>query len=507
MTQITIANAGGTLECDAIAWNEGQICKVAVRDVPLRTTGAFIDTGTYTLKNRKIRTSIRLSDAQKTTLQAIFNQSALVTITAVQGSKGTWTYTAWLRKKPIMYEYSNNSAVREWIAELEFDVGTTDGSETFTFTPPDEYLCELHSKSVFVDASSTDYATRMSHQRKTFYANGRFWVFYSNGTNTVYNSSTDCSTWKGATIIVGGAEGLQVSVFFDGTYVHYAIYTSTTATILYRRGVPESDGTITWSAVQQTVFAKSNSEYYSSVAISVDSSGHAWIGVRGYDGSDYCPYVFKNNNTDGTWATAAGFPYKLNVASSVFWRVFPVPLTDSKVYVIYVHTSGVACGRLYTGSWGSEETDLADYTNRNSYFSAVNEGDNVHFVYLRQTTYQIRYNKRVYGVGWQANDELVEDAVEATTSPALCIDDVLNCLYCFWARTTTDHIYYKKRVGVWDGSATDWIDESGDQLKFGYSLTVFYKNYDSKIGLLYVTKLASLYNVDFAYSTITCEES
>lgn len=121
---ITIVNAGGSLCCDAIAWRESQIDKVAVRNIPLCSTGSFIDTGTYTLKNRKLEITFRLTAAQKTTLQAIFNQSEVVTITAIQGTTGTWTYTAWLRKKPIIYEYSKNGdgTVREWLAELEFDV-------------------------------------------------------------------------------------------------------------------------------------------------------------------------------------------------------------------------------------------------------------------------------------------------------------------------------------------------------------------------------------------------
>lgn len=125
-TDIFIVNAGGTLCCDAIAWKEIQVCKVAVRNIPLRTTGSFVDTGTYTLKNRKLSITIRLSEANKTILQAIFDANVKVTITA-----GDWTYTGWLREKPLEWAYSKTSdgIVRNWIADLGFDI------ETFSYNP------------------------------------------------------------------------------------------------------------------------------------------------------------------------------------------------------------------------------------------------------------------------------------------------------------------------------------------------------------------------------------
>ena len=124
-TGVTIMGDEELLECDAIDWAESQTCNVAVRNVPLRSAGSFIDTGTYTLKNRKLDMTIRLSNTQKTTLKAIFDKTLTVTVIAV-GDKGTWTYTAWLRNKPIIYEYSKNNGetVREWLAELEFDISS-----------------------------------------------------------------------------------------------------------------------------------------------------------------------------------------------------------------------------------------------------------------------------------------------------------------------------------------------------------------------------------------------
>ena len=126
MVQITITNAGGTLTCDAIKHNERQTCKTAIRNIPNRPKGSFVDEGTWTLKNRVLRMDIRLSDAQKTTLKAIFDASATVTITMLVTNGYQWVYTAWLQRKPIVYSYSRDESgnIKEWGTSLEFVVST-----------------------------------------------------------------------------------------------------------------------------------------------------------------------------------------------------------------------------------------------------------------------------------------------------------------------------------------------------------------------------------------------
>ena len=123
MTQIKIENAGGTLECDAISWSEGQSCDPAMRQVPLIDEGEFVDTGTFVIDNRKLTVAIRLTDAQKTILNNIFDANAIITITAITETNGekVWLYTCWLSTILKEYKYSKEgSDEREWEVKLEF---------------------------------------------------------------------------------------------------------------------------------------------------------------------------------------------------------------------------------------------------------------------------------------------------------------------------------------------------------------------------------------------------
>jgi len=103
--------------------------------------------------------------------------------------------------------------------------------------------------------STTSQAVQYLYQRKSFHANGRFWVFYSDGANLVYRSSTDGLSWGGTTIVRASFMGYYFSVWFDGTYVHYVCGRGIAGeALLYRRGTPNTDGTITWSTpLEQTV--------------------------------------------------------------------------------------------------------------------------------------------------------------------------------------------------------------------------------------------------------------
>jgi len=355
-----------------------------------------------------------------------------------------------------------------------------------------------------VGTSTTDRATWAAFQRKSFYASGRFWVFYGDGSNMVFRSSTDGSTWSDPTTVRAAGEGRDFSTYFDGTYVHYAYATGTSGGALtYRRGTPNSDGTITWSADEQTAY-QATGEWVFYPSVTVDSNGYAWIGFLHYDAA-YHPYVTKSGNNDGTWGTTpSGFPYELTSAtSSNNWHVSIITLTSAKMLAIYAYSGATIIAKRWDGSsWGSEvaTTSAIVYGQRHS---AVAQGDNVHLVFCKVSTYPIIHTEYVYTSDSFSSETTVQSNIGSSGGPVLSRNTANNDLYCFWAGSpTAKHIYYKKRVnGTWDTDPTDWITES-DSLTGNDRLTCFYTSCTAKIGLIYMTKTASPYNIRFDFLTM-----
>jgi hypothetical protein len=331
---------------------------------------------------------------------------------------------------------------------------------------------------------SIDSPTLYSFQRKTFYANGRFWAFYSNGTNMVYCTSTDGLTWTSPTTVRFSSLGYRFSVWFDGTYLHYAY--ADNSQIYYRRGTPNSDGTITWSADEQIVSTTYNAALYPMV--SVDSNGYVWIGYNEYRiaGAKYYPYVIKSGNNDGTWGTTpSGFPYQLSSPSNSEWYVSIIPLTTGKMLAIYAYTSTIKAKKWTGSSWGSEVATTSSIY-RGEAHSAVAQGDDVHLVFLKNTGYDILYTKYTYSSNSFGTEITLQASATSTSNPVISIDTSTNNLYVFWAGyPTANHIYYRKYNGTSWETAVDWIAET--QLTSNYCLTCSYKNYGDKIGLEYTT--------------------
>jgi hypothetical protein len=350
-----------------------------------------------------------------------------------------------------------------------------------------------------VGTSTDTYATISPWQRKSFYAVGRFWVFYNDGSNMVYRTSVDGITWTDATAVRASDQGNRFSIWFDGTYLHYAYAHG--GSIYYRRGTPNADGTITWSAAEQTVSTTYNDTEYPFV--SVDSNGYVWIGYIDYDGTYNHPYVIKSGNNDGTWGTTpAGFPYQLSTLN-VFWgNVSIIPLTAGKMLAVYAYSGSTMRAKRWDGSaWGTErETTSANYWGERH--SAVAEGDDVHLVFLKDTGYDILYVKYTYSADSFGAETTVQAGATGTSAPVIS-RDASNNLYVFWAGyPTANHIYYRKytaSTSTWE-TVVDWITET-ETLTGNDRLTCFYNVYGGFVGLVYMTLKATPYNVKFAYLT------
>ena len=327
----------------------------------------------------------------------------------------------------------------------------------------------------------------------------------------VYKTSSDGLVWTAAITIRGGGVpssewGSLFSIWFDGIYLHYTYCMRLlNAPLYYRRGIPNSDGTITWSAAEQTAVAGGATYVYIDPFVSVNSDGYAWIGYMRYDSGIYHPYVTMSGNNDGTWgATPAGFPYQFpQHADNRQNRISPIPLTDSKMLAVYAYNglTEKAKARLWDGAaWGSEVL-TSPKIEPSYHFSAVAEGDDVHLVFMNRSHYDLTYVKYVYSTNsFTAGETLLPGGPYNTTAVISRASN--NDLYIFWtgnpALNTLYYIIYTAENDTW-GPIVKWESEEEEELTFNTYLTCFYNMYSGFIGLAYMTKKSSPYNVKFKY--------
>lgn len=370
-------------------------------------------------------------------------------------------------------------------ADIAFDIGYVGAGIDVVLDPS------------VVGTTTTNAAAGVVFQRRTFYAADRHWVFYTDGTNNGYRSSvTGTGSWSSFTVL--GAGGHQtvaaLSVFFDGTYVHYMRTDGSDKDIYYRRGAPQSDGSITWSAAEQKAFTSTGDIYYGSIC--VNSGGYPFIAY--YDAANASPYVTKSDTNDGTWSTQAAFPFQL-IASN-FIGVTIVPLTENDVYVIYARgSSNDIQGRLWDDSittWAAEEDVTSNEPESNAAISATAYNGTIYFIYLEHAE-DIRYVE--YSSGSWGVDTLVHDGTDTAAYPTISLWNTDGDLRVFWIGNEDEHIYYKARTGGdWDADPVDWIDETTDTI-CSVNFTSAYEKLGGSVGVVYLTQSAAPRDVEYAF--------
>lgn len=339
-----------------------------------------------------------------------------------------------------------------------------------------------------VNTTTSTAGTRMPFQRKSFYHNGRYWVFYSPGDDFVYRTSLNNIAWSAPTTLHVGAHAAWSSVVFDGTYVHYTCCTWTAWTPLYyKRGIPNSDGTISWSADEQIAVAGS-ADKYSDPTVAIDSDGYPFIS---YMRGDRC-FCTKSSTNDGVWTADWDVLIKPSAGTYVFSSI--VPLSSTRMYIVYGEANAVLYGELWNGAaWsGEENVSTSSVEDILGGFCVTSIDDDVYVAFLKDATNDIVYLKRTYGVGWGA-EETVEAGATATSTPVISHHG--SKIYVLWADSpTADHIYYRARNGAW-AARVDWLDESGEGLKRNDALSCYRESFAGALCAIWLTTPASPYNV------------
>lgn len=351
---------------------------------------------------------------------------------------------------------------------------------------------ELEGNSLLTDTNPHDMAISSTAQRKSFYAQGRFWVFYRGahphyGLYIVYRSSVDGRNWTKEAPVKTNNEFYTFSLWFDGTYVHYVdadYWTTGDENVYYQRGRPNADGTIDWSPLQ--IVLSGQLACYCSIA--VDSNGCPWIAYQNQTGMTLNSVVIKSQRNDGVWETASGFPYVVDSSYYNYGNIL-VSLSNSKMYVLFANVN--VYGRFWDGySWGDKETvGSANGFTLTLDFSAVTDNkDNIHVVWTSSNN-EIKYRRCSPSTGWGIEETIVSfnwKAGDSTLSGSLSLEESTGNLYVFWGGSPElGHIYYKKMVSsVWDSNFVDWIDVSPEPY---YMISSSYKDYDGTIEVMYST--------------------
>lgn len=328
---------------------------------------------------------------------------------------------------------------------------------------------------------------RLPGQRACFYSNGRWWAFFTAMTGSSpyhvkFTSSTDGVTWNtptDETTVVKAAA--QWDVVYDPTtgYLHFTRNIASNGSALYhdglyyRRGAPQSDGTITWSAAWQTAMPTNNA--VGDHTVCVDSSGHVWVGYcNNTDQVHGDAVVIKNSATDGTWSTEGDFPRLISSTDdtrscTITSIVGTNALSTNGVYAI-THRWNVdekAHGYYFNGS-GTNFVDDGLVTASNVESTSGDgakvsrigvEGDSAGTVHLAyQTDGQvIKYHSRSAAGVWGAEVQLADSTtvVDAISCPSAAFDGS-GYLYYFWNGPSGNVYWVHNQWGSWSSAKALW---------------------------------------------------
>jgi len=363
---------------------------------------------------------------------------------------------------------------------------------------------ETITSRIWTTTVKNGWAVNYPKQRKLFFMAGLIWVFYSDGRDAVYKTSPDGFAWSDATVLREGASlGHRFGCWYDGTFFHCVhCAASEGEDVVYRRGKPNRDGSISWSSSEQTACSVPTGKNVMYPKVIVDSAGAPWVAFMVYDGGfnegPYDAIVTKSSASDGTWQAELGFPFLLvDNNTTSYPDPVGVPLTQGKTFWVYNKNvmDDTYYGRHWNGkSWDPEEAVTQSHSSYGLY-NVVSDGNNVHMVFGGGT---IRYRKRDPRTGWGSEVEVAKGGSGHTSITRTGPDSVI----VTWLDCSEDILSYRKKVkGQW-APAVVWIDEAKEGLAYprlGINSNAFVESSASMaLAVVYTTGHASPYSLKFA---------
>jgi len=305
-----------------------------------------------------------------------------------------------------------------------------------------------------VNLSNTYFGYLSPQHRFTFYASGRYWAFYTKSasyTAIYYKTSTDGTSWSSENTIsivagdtIGGYGG--IGVWLRGSYMHIAYGGQRAGQdyVRYRRGVPESDSTITWSADWQGTACTTADRIVGETSVVADTDDYPVIVYEEAFGVSQYSYITKSSANDGTWSTQGGYPLLIGQTSpngnSETITAYP---NSDKMYALWSQDDGASnynwylFGKYYNGSsWsGSDETiDYGRYEDPTytiiGFCSVADDDDNLYIVWERSdggSYLEVRWEDGTFSSPIQISP--------TGSSPSVSYNDNANCVYVTYIRS------------------------------------------------------------------------
>jgi len=289
-------------------------------------------------------------------------------------------------------------------------------------------------------------------QRQVWFANGRWWVSYSDYEYSYYDSTADSGvTWKGATVISDftpyQARAYKDSIWWDeeSGYVYYTrCGDQNMEDITWQRGTCGSNGMITWGAAV-AVGSNLSAVYRSYPATCKDTNGYPWASFIYYPSNKYLPAAAKASATNGsTWN--AGVTVDSAIVVGVGLTPLILPLASGRMICIYPSGANLFF-KTYNGtSWDATSTTIT--TTFSGYFFAANNGNTVYILYGGSNG-DIKLRKYVYGVGLSAEETVIVTPTPNNYNLTITYDSTSDICYIFY---TTDGRYLNMTTRASDGS-------------------------------------------------------
>jgi hypothetical protein len=331
-------------------------------------------------------------------------------------------------------------------------------------------------------------------QNKIFYALGRWWVWYADGTNFGWKTSADDGANWSSFSNYGPYFSWQCDVWFDEPNNKVCVIHLVSGGVgdTYQEGTLNANGTISWDSVR--ALGGYNTEVPS---LCKDSEGYPWYSYSegGYGTHSYIRKATAKNGS--SWDA----PIQLFSKLSQYNTVQIIPLTNGKLLAVLANYTQPFKSRLFNGTAWESEVDASTHAlSGETNFKLIPDGDNAHLIFRRSDyRYYIKYS---YGVGWGSEEVYqkysdAEDPVITLKGP----NDVRVYFFGWYGSPiyhSTTLLYRDRTAGVWSDETL--VYDAGTQRM--RQMTCPFKIYNDHYTLMFNYKNSLPYDVMFLGQTL-----